>query len=125
MSKKTKDLDYLAMLSSMLRAREASMLGRDRMDRMLAAGSYAEAAKLLAECGYEDLSGADAAGIDAALTKHRNGDLCRARGHGPAAGGGGHLPAEVRLPQYKDAGEGRGRQCIRRPASLRQRTRGA
>ena len=30
------------------------------------------AAKLLAECGYEDLSGADAAGIDAALTKHRN-----------------------------------------------------
>lgn len=71
MSKKTKDLDYLAM-STMLRAREANMLGRDRMDRMLAAGSYAEAAKLLAECGYEDLSGADAAGIDAALTKHRN-----------------------------------------------------
>ena len=48
MSKKTKDLDYLAM-SAMLRAREANMLGRDRMDRMLAAGSYAEAAKLLAE----------------------------------------------------------------------------
>ena len=71
MSKKTKDLDYLAM-SAMLRAREANMLGRDRMDRMLAGGSYAEAAKLLAECGYEDLSGADAAGIDAALTKHRN-----------------------------------------------------
>ena len=71
MSKKTKDLDYLAM-SAMLRAREANMLGRDRMDRMLAAGSYAEAAKLLSECGYEDLSGADAAGIDAALTKHRN-----------------------------------------------------
>ena len=59
-------------MSAMLRAREANMLGRDRMDRMLAAGSYAEAAKLLAECGYEDLSGADAAGIDAALTKHRN-----------------------------------------------------
>ena len=51
MSKKTKDLNYLAM-SAMLRAREANMLGRDRMDRMLAAGSYGEAAKLLAECGY-------------------------------------------------------------------------
>ena len=71
MSKKTKDLDYLAM-SAMLRAREANMLGRDRMDRMLAAGSYGEAAKLLSECGYADLSDADAAGIDAALTAHRN-----------------------------------------------------
>ena len=47
-------------MSAMLRAREANMLGRDRMDRMLAAGSYGEAAKLLAECGYEDLSDADA-----------------------------------------------------------------
>ena len=46
-------------MSAMLRAREANMLGRDRMDRMLAAGSYGEAAKLLAECGYEDLSDAD------------------------------------------------------------------
>ena len=70
MSKKTKDLNYLAM-SAMLRAREANMLGRDRMDRMLAAGSYGEAAKLLAECGYEDLSDADAAGVDAALTRRR------------------------------------------------------
>ena len=70
MSKKTKDLNYLAM-SAMLRAREANMLGRDRMDRMLAAGSYGEAAKLLAECGYDDLSDADAAGVDAALTRRR------------------------------------------------------
>ncbi|MFR3291046.1 MAG: V-type ATPase subunit [Lachnospiraceae bacterium] len=30
-----------------------------------------EAAKLLAECGYEDLSDADAAGVDAALTRRR------------------------------------------------------
>ena len=71
MSKKTKDTEYLTM-SAMLRAREGSMLSRDRMDRMLSAGSYAEAAKLLTECGYEDMSEADAAGIDAALTKHRS-----------------------------------------------------
>ena len=32
------------------------MLSREKMDRMLAAASYAEAAKLLAECGYGELS---------------------------------------------------------------------
>lgn len=37
MSKKTKDTEYLTM-SAMLRAREGSMLSRDRMDRMLSAG---------------------------------------------------------------------------------------
>lgn len=45
MSKKTKDTEYLT-ISAMLRAREASMLSREKMDRMLAAASYAEAAKL-------------------------------------------------------------------------------
>ena len=48
------------------------MLSREKMDRMLAAASYAEAAKLLAECGYEDLSESDAAGIDAALSQRRS-----------------------------------------------------
>ena len=48
LSKKTKDTEYLT-ISAMLRAREASMLSREKMDRMLAAASYAEAAKLLAE----------------------------------------------------------------------------
>lgn len=71
MSKKTKDTEYLT-ISAMLRAREASMLSREKMDRMLAAASYAEAAKLLAECGYEDLSESDAAGIDAALSQRRS-----------------------------------------------------
>ncbi len=70
MSKKIKDTDYL-MLSSMLRAREAGMLSRDRMDRMLAAPSFAESAKLLVDCGYEDMSAADATGIDAALSRRR------------------------------------------------------
>ena len=70
MSKKFKDTDYL-MLSSMLRAREAGMLSRERMDRMLSAPSFAEAAKLLVDCGYEDMSSADATGIDAALSRRR------------------------------------------------------
>ena len=69
MSKIT-DRDYLA-LTAMLRAREAKMLDRDKMDRMLAAGSYADAAKLLTDCGYEDMSAMDAKGVDEVLSAHR------------------------------------------------------
>ena len=47
------------------------MLSRERMDRMLSAPSFAEAAKLLVDCGYEDMSSADATGIDAALSRRR------------------------------------------------------
>ena len=67
---KVKDVDYLG-LTAMLRARESKMLDRDRMDRMLAAPSYADTAKLLTDCGYEDMSGMDAKGVDAALGAHR------------------------------------------------------
>ena len=70
MAKKVKNTEYL-MLSSMLRAREAGMLTRERMDRMLSAPSFQEAAKLLTDCGYEDMSGCDAAGVDAALSRRR------------------------------------------------------
>ena len=41
------------------------MLSRDRMDRMLSAPSFAECAKQLVDCGYEDMSSANATGIDA------------------------------------------------------------
>ena len=70
MAKKVKDTEYL-MLSSMLRAREAGMLSRERMDRMLSAPSFQEAAKLLCDCGYEDVSSCTAAGVDEALTRRR------------------------------------------------------
>lgn len=70
MAKKVKDTEYL-MLSSMLRAREAGMLTRERMDRMLSAPSYQEAAKLLCDCGYEDMSGCSTDGVNAALTRRR------------------------------------------------------
>lgn len=70
MSKKVKDTEYLT-ISAMLRAREAGMLTRERMERVLAAPTYAEAAKLLCDCGYEDMSDANAAGIDAALSRRR------------------------------------------------------
>lgn len=69
MSKIT-DRDYLG-LTTMLRARESKMLDRDRMDRMLAAPSYADTAKLLTDCGYEDMSAMDAKGVDEVLNAHR------------------------------------------------------
>lgn len=70
MSKKLTDRDFLS-LSAMLRAREANMLSRERMERMLSAASFSEAAKLLTDCGYEDMSEADAKAIDAALSRRR------------------------------------------------------
>lgn len=64
------DKDYL-FLSAMLKARETTMIDRDRMERMLSAETYAEAAKFIVDNGYPDLSGADAAGIDEALSERR------------------------------------------------------
>lgn len=65
-----KDNDYL-FISAMLRAREAKMLDRERIERMLSAQSFTEAAGLLTDIGYEDLSDQDANGIDEALAQHR------------------------------------------------------
>ncbi len=61
---------YLA-LSAMLRAREPRMLSMEKAERMLDAPSFEESAKLLADCGYEDMSGLSAAQIDRALSEHR------------------------------------------------------
>ena len=67
----TKREAYLS-LSAMLRAREPRLLNADRVARMLDAASYEEAAKLLTDCGYPDLSQSSAEEIEAALTRHRN-----------------------------------------------------
>lgn len=55
----------------MLRAREAKMLDRDRIERMLSAADFADAAKLLADCGYEDMSAMNASQLDAALNARK------------------------------------------------------
>lgn len=59
-------------LSANLRAREVKMLTNERAGRMLDAASFDEAAKLLCDCGYEDMSGFSAKEIDAALSKRRS-----------------------------------------------------
>lgn len=68
--KRVKDYDYL-FLSTMLRAREAKMLNRERIRRMVDAPSFSEAAKQLTECGFEDMSGMDARQIEETLSKYR------------------------------------------------------
>lgn len=60
-------------LSAMLRAREARMLTEERARRMLDAPTFEDAAKLLTDCGYEDMSGMNAREIEAALAAHRDG----------------------------------------------------
>lgn len=56
----------------MLRARENKMLTRDKAERMLDAGSFEEAAKLLSDCGYEDVSQMSAKDIEGALARRRD-----------------------------------------------------
>ena len=62
--------DYLA-LSAALRAREPRMLTREKAERALEAPGFAECAKLLTDCGYEDMSGCSAAAIDRILSRTR------------------------------------------------------
>ncbi len=64
------DYDYL-YLTSALRAKEPKMLTKDRMEHMLDAPSFDEAAKLLMDCGYVDMSGMDAVGVEKTLSAHR------------------------------------------------------
>ena len=58
-------------LSAMLRAREGKMLTAERAARMLEAQTFADCAKLLGDCGYEDMGSLNAAGVDAALSARR------------------------------------------------------
>ena len=67
----TKREAYLS-LSAMLRAREPRLLNGERAGRMLDAASFEDAAKLLTDCGYEDMSQMNAKEIETALTQHRN-----------------------------------------------------
>lgn len=70
MSKKIKDTEYL-YLSSMLAARSAQMLTREKMERILDAPSFEESAKLLSDCGYVDMSAMNASEVERALSEHR------------------------------------------------------
>ena len=64
-----RDEDYL-FISGMLKARRSAVLDRERLERLLSADTAA-AARLLAEYGFGDVEGLDAAGVDAAMSALR------------------------------------------------------
>ena len=74
MSKKIKDNRFIC-LSAILRAKEARMLSGAKLERMLAEPSFADACRIAAESGYEDMSGMDVAGINASLAAYRAREL--------------------------------------------------
>ena len=62
--------DYL-YISSLLRAREPRMLSRDKAERMLDAPNVEDAAKMLTDSGYEDMSQMGVKQIETALARRR------------------------------------------------------
>lgn len=56
----------------MLRAREPKLLNNDRAARMLDSSGFEEAAKLLTDCGYDDMSRMNAGEIESCLQTRRN-----------------------------------------------------
>ena len=63
--------DYL-YISSLLRAREPRMLSREKAERMLDASSVQDAAKMLTDSGYEDMSEFSVKEIENALSEKRS-----------------------------------------------------
>lgn len=65
-----KDTDYL-FLTTRIRALERSLLTRERIERMLDAPTTADAAKVLAECGYPEMEEISVDGVNAILAQKR------------------------------------------------------
>ena len=63
-----KDTEYLA-LSARLHVLETRLLTRERMERMIEARDSAEAAKVLTECGYGELSEVSASALEGVLAQ--------------------------------------------------------
>lgn len=74
MSKKVKDSEYIC-LSAILRAKEARLLSRAKLERMLSEPGFAEACRVAAEAGYENMSEMTVAEINATLAAHRAAEI--------------------------------------------------
>ena len=61
----------LVFLCAALHAREAHMLTPELADRMLGAANVSEAFRILAECGYPDMTGSDVFALEDKLSEHR------------------------------------------------------
>lgn len=62
--------NYL-FLSAYIRAREGSLLTRERLERMVEAPDFDEAARVLTECGYPELAGASDRQLEEAFYARR------------------------------------------------------
>lgn len=71
MHNKHKDTDYLS-ISTRVRAMENRLLTRERMERMIEARTDEDAAKVLTECGYGEMSHVTATGLDEVLAQARD-----------------------------------------------------
>ena len=58
-------------LTSYIRAKETRLLTGERLLRMAESADFDEAARLLTDCGYPELSGVSDRELEAALTRHR------------------------------------------------------
>ncbi len=65
-----KDTDYLT-ISARIRARENSLLTRERRERMVEARDDEEAAKVLSECGYAQPEDLSVPAVNAVLSQYR------------------------------------------------------
>lgn len=72
--KKSESTNYL-FLTAMLRAREASMLGAEELERMLQTGSFAEACAVAADHGYPDMNGMSIREVEDTLSAHRREEI--------------------------------------------------
>ena len=63
-----KDLDYMT-ISARIHAMENRLLNAERMERMIEARELSEAAKVLVECGYEELGQVTAGDVEEMLSK--------------------------------------------------------
>jgi len=78
LSKTIKDSEYVC-LSAILRAKEARLLNRAKLDRMLSEDSFADTCRIAAEVGYEDMSGMTVQEINSTLAAHRAKELAELR----------------------------------------------
>lgn len=65
---RNKELDYLS-ISARIHAMETRLLSAERLDRMIDAKDLNEAAKVLTECGYGELSEVTASGVEELLSQ--------------------------------------------------------
>ncbi len=75
---KVKDTDYL-LLSAVLRAKEAKLLTSSEYERMLTEPGFAEACRIAADKGYEDMSAMNISQVNEALARYRAAELAEIR----------------------------------------------